>query len=64
VQETPAVPESTLRNTTEAILDQAMEQLGRMNAALIALRCERLSLPPRSGVPELRSAALPLLYAT
>ncbi len=37
-------------NTTEAVLDQTVEQLARMNTALI-------------GVPELRSTALPLLNA-
>ncbi len=34
-------------NTTEAILDQTVEQLERMNAALIALRRELLPGQPR-----------------
>ena len=34
-------------NTTEAVLDQTVEQLERMNAALIALRRELLPRQPR-----------------
>ena len=34
-------------NTTEAVLDQTVEQLERMNAALIALRRELLPGQPR-----------------
>jgi hypothetical protein len=34
-------------STTEAILDQTVEQLERMNAALIALRHELLPRQPR-----------------
>ncbi|MCX6903029.1 MAG: hypothetical protein NTW03_06045 [Verrucomicrobia bacterium] len=34
-------------NTTEAMLDQTVEQLERMNAALIALRRELLPRQPR-----------------
>ena len=34
-------------NTNEAVLDQAVEQLERLNAALIALRHELLPRQPR-----------------
>ena len=37
----------THTNTTEAVLDQTVEQLERMNAALIALRRELLPRQPR-----------------
>lgn len=44
--------------STEAILDQAVERLARMNAALIALRRELLPGRPRKSSPSPKGAEI------